>query len=110
MMASVTKKCLKSCGRDREWCAAGVGEPGARDRADQQRAQERRGEGPVLGADLPLEQQWHRRVPDLLADVVERRQRDCSSRAAQSADDGGQDVRQFWADQLSAVAPTSTVS
>ncbi|MFH8446881.1 hypothetical protein ACH4D3_37425 [Streptomyces sp. NPDC018026] len=53
----------------------------------------------MLGADATLEQQRHRRVSDLLADVIGGHQRDCPARAAEPTDDGAEDVSEFRANQ-----------
>ena len=50
--------------------------PGAGERGVEQPADAVDGDRPVLDADLALEQQRHRRVPDALVDVVGHHQRD----------------------------------
>ena len=56
------------------------------------------GDGPVLQADDPLEQQRHRRVPGALVGVVGGDERDGAAGAADPGDDGGQDVGELRAD------------
>ena len=55
-------------------------------------------DGPVLDADLALEQQRHRRVPDPFVDVVGDHQRHRAVVAADPADDRAEDVGQLGRD------------
>ncbi|MEK8146662.1 hypothetical protein NKH18_51510 [Streptomyces sp. M10(2022)] len=57
----------------------------------------------MLGADAALEKQRHRRVSDLLADVIGGHQRNRPAGAAQSTDDGAEDVGEFRADQQESI-------
>ena len=77
---------------------AGVSQPGAGQRGVQQPADPVDGDGPVLDADLALEQQRHRRVPDALVDVVGHHQRDRAVVAADPADDRAEDVGELGRD------------
>lgn len=52
---------------------------------------------------MPLEQQWHGRVPDLLVVVVGRHQGDGAVGCTDSGDDRGQDVGQLRGDDQEAL-------
>ena len=97
-MASVVKSLRKSWGWKLQRLAVGAGDAGGGERAVEQVADAVGGDGPVLQADAPLEQQRHRRVPGALVGVVGGDQRDGAVGAADPGDDGGQDVGELGAD------------
>jgi hypothetical protein len=98
LMASGTKIRRKSRGESvRASPPALVGPVAAG--ADERFLDRGRGERAVFGADVTLEQQRHRRVLDLLADVVGGNQRYRPVGGAQASDDGAEDVGEFRADQ-----------
>jgi hypothetical protein len=93
----------KSWGGEVQRVPAGVAEPGAGQGGVQQGADPVDRDGPVLDADLALEQQRHRRVPDAFVDVVGHHQRHGPVAAADPADDRRKDVGQLWRDDQQAL-------
>ncbi len=81
-----------------QWRAIGAGQAAGRERFVEQRADYRGGQWPVLGADPSLEQQRQRRVEDPFVVVVGRDQRDRPGVVTDPADNGGQHVGEFGAD------------
>jgi hypothetical protein len=101
MMASVVKTRRKpagSRGGEVQRPAGGVGEPGAGERVADQDSDAADGDRPVLQAVRALEQQRHRRVPDLFVVVVGAHERDAAVGIADPADDRGQHVGQLRRD------------
>ncbi len=86
--------------REAEGLPGGVGEPGPLQDLVDALADQRPGHRCELAAVSPLEQQRHRRVPDLLCNVVagQHRDRACSG-GADAGDDRAEDVGQFRSDQ-----------
>jgi hypothetical protein len=76
----------------------GVGDVGAVERAADPLAEGGGGDGAVLDAEPALEQQRHRRVPDPFVGVVGGDAAQRAVPAADPADDRGEDVGEFGAD------------
>ena len=90
-------------GPEGEGLAVGAGDAGGGERAGQEVADSVGGDGAVLQADDPLEQQGHRRFPGPLVRVVGRGERDGPATAADAGDDGGQGVGELGADDEEAL-------
>jgi hypothetical protein len=86
-----------SLGED-EGLAVGAGDAGRGERGGEEVADAADGDGPVLQAGGPLEQQGHGRVPGALVGVVGGGERDGPVGAADAGDDRGQGVGEFGAD------------
>ena len=76
-------------GLEVEGLAVGAGDAGAGERVGEQVADAADGDGPVLQAGGPLEQQGHGRVPGALVGVVGGGERDGPVGAADAGDDRG---------------------
>ena len=85
-------------GGEQQWGSARVGEAGAGEGVVEQGPDTAGGNGPVLDADFPLQQQGHRRVPDSFVDVVGHRQRNRAVGVADSADDRAKHLGQLRVD------------
>jgi hypothetical protein len=96
VIASVIRILRKSCGENRR--TAGVGDSAAGQGVADQLTHGGSGDRAVLAAEVTLEQQRHRRVPDPFVIVIGRDQRDGAVFVTDAADDGAEHVGQFGAD------------
>ena len=98
MMASVVKILRKSWGANVQRFAGGVGESGTRECVVDERADAADRDGPGLQADGALEQQRHRRVPDLFVVVVGDHERDAAVLVPDPGDDRREHVGELRRD------------